>query len=208
MITMTKRLLGSAALSLLMLGGCKDTPQPKTPLGVNAKHIETETAALNAWFDERYKEDLARSPMTKTYLGLPGDQDKLDDASQAAIDEEYALYQARIADMHEKFNFDRLDKQGQISYRLYEYDGNIAKALHPYADDDYVFNLMEGAHSDFPTFMVNFHKVKTPKDARNYIARLNAAKTYLGQNRERAQAQFEKGVFLPKFTYDRMINAA
>ncbi|HHL43295.1 MAG TPA: DUF885 domain-containing protein, partial [Hellea balneolensis] len=102
----------------------------------------------------------------------------------------------------------RLDKQGQISYRLYEYDGNIAKALHPYAYDDYVFNLMEGAHSDFPTFMVNFHKVKTPKDARNYIARLNAAKTYLGQNRERAQAQFEKGVFLPKFTYDRMINAA
>lgn len=203
-----KILFGGLSAISLVLGGCQDSTNPAQKPGVNAQHVKTETDALNHWFAKRYEEDLARSPMTKTYLGLSGDQDKLDDDSQAALDENYARVQAQLADMKSKFNYDRLDKQGKISYDLFAYNADIAKTLHPYAQDDYVFNHMSGPHSDFPTFMVNFHGVKTEKDAKNYIARLAALKTYMKNYQDRAEAQYKNGVSLPKFVYDKLIGAS
>ena len=134
--------------------------------------------------------------------------DKLDDVSQAALDENFALAQKNVNDMRARFNLANLDRQGKISYRLFEYDTDGAKAAHKFDGHGYVFNHMAGPHSEFPTFMVNFHAVDSVGDARAYIARLNAAKRYLGQYQTRAEAQADAGIFLPKFVYAKLEKSA
>ena len=128
--------------------------------------IQSETARINNWFEARYQDGLAMSPLTQTYLGMKDAQDQVDDVSQAALDEEYEMGQHWRAEMKKEFNFDRLDAQGKISYRLFDYDADISKATHEFEDHDYVFNHMSGPHTEFPTFMVNFHAVN---DAERYV---------------------------------------
>ncbi|MBL4853319.1 MAG: DUF885 domain-containing protein [Robiginitomaculum sp.] len=202
---MFKSLLISVfAGALLVSCGETNTSKPN----ISKAQIETQSQELNDWFAARYEEDLARSPMLQTYLGLKTSQDKLDDESQAALDENYAIEQQNITEMRKLFNLDKLDRQGKISYRLFEYNGDVSKTDHPYLDHQYVFNHMSGPHSNFPTFMVNFHKVETIEDARGYIARLGAAKQYFAQFQARTEDQVKAGIVLPKFVYGKLITAS
>ena len=201
----SKLLLTSILSSGLLLSAC-------TPSGSNApskaEMVETHSQALNDWFQARYEDELARSPMTQTFLGMKDNQDKLDDASQLADDEMAALAKSWLEEMRRDFDIDRLDAQTALSYRLFEFDIEDQLASHKFASNEYVFQHMGGPHSDFPSFMINFHRVETIEDVQNYIARLNEAPRYLGQYADKAQSQFEKGVVLPKFVYGKISEAS
>jgi len=67
----------------------------------------------------------------------------------------------------------------KLSYRLFEYDVTDAVAAHDFADHNYVFQHMSGPHSFLPSFMINFHGVKTKEDA---LGRADGADR-LGSNR-------------------------
>ena len=198
-------LLSSVFSASLLLSSCSPGA-PNTPS--KAERIETQSQALNDWFEARYEEQLARSPMTQTYLGIKDNQDKLDDASQIADAETAALTKAWLEDMRREFDIDRLDAQAALSYRLYEFTAEDALATYGFAGNEYVFQHMGGPHSDFPSFMINFHSVGNVEDAQAYIARLNASKLYLAQFAEKAQAQYENGVALPKFVYGKISEAS
>ena len=198
-------LLTSVFTAGLILSSCT-AGTDKAP--TKAERIETQSQALNDWFQARYEDQLARSPMMQTYLGIKDNQDKLDDASQVAADETAALTKAWLEDMRREFDIDRLDKQSALSYRLYEFAAEDELATHAFAGNEYVFQHMGGPHSDFPSFMINFHSVASVEDAQGYIARLNASKLYLAQYAERAQAQFDNGVVLPKFVYGKISEAS
>jgi len=111
-------LLTSVFTAGLILSSCT-AGTDKAP--TKAERIETQSQALNDWFQARYEDQLARSPMMQTYLGIKDNQDKLDDASQVAADETAALTKAWLEDMRREFDIDRLDKQSALSYRLYEF---------------------------------------------------------------------------------------
>jgi uncharacterized protein (DUF885 family) len=205
----TTPLLLSIFTSTLMLSGCQKEPATSVnETHITADHIRQETALINTWFDERYNESLARSPMTQTYLGMKEAADKLDDVSQAAQDEQYALQQLNLGKMKKDFKLNQLDTQGKISYRLFEYDAKTAQSEHEFEQHNYVFTHMSGPHTEFPTFMVNFHAVKSKEDALAYIARLNAFQRYLGQYQTLAEEQFAKDIRLPKFVYAKLITAS
>jgi len=193
-------------LAMLAFSGCSS--EKSKPKGASAQHVEVESKGINDWFEARYQDSLKRSPLTQSYLGIKDGQDKLDDVSQAAIDEEYALRQTWRTHMNTNFNFDRLDRQAKISYRLINYDADILGLDHKFDGYDYVFNHMSGPHTDFPTFMVNFHPVSSVEDAQAYIARLNASARYMGQYQKRAQVQYTQGIMLPKFVYAKLITAS
>ncbi|PHR91015.1 MAG: DUF885 domain-containing protein [Robiginitomaculum sp.] len=216
-------LLSSTVITTLAFTACapaeqtpQQTPQqtsqhspPQTPLGTpTTAHIQSESQQLNDWFAARYQDSLARSPLTQTYLGIKDAQDKLDDVSQAAIDEGYALEQNWLKDMKSTFNFNQLDAQAKISYRLFEYDTRESADAHPFKQHGYVFTHMSGEHTGFPTFMMNFHTVNSPTDAKAYIARLKQANRYLGQLQTRAEAQYTNGIRLPKFVYPKLVTAS
>ncbi len=206
---MLKRLmtigLKSAFVGALIVGGLLSCSPDNSP---KSKKTQSQNQQINDWFEARYQEDLASSPTKQTYFGLKDGLDKLDDASQAALDEDYATAMENVAAMQAKFNRANLDRQGKISYRLFGYNGDVYKAAKKFENHDYVFNHMAGPHSEFPTFMVNFHRVNSLDDARAYIARLAAAKRYLGQYQTRAEAQAADGVILPKFVYAKLIKSS
>jgi uncharacterized protein (DUF885 family) len=189
-------LIGITALSACRPGGGPDIDR--------ATIVQQESDRLNAWFSERYAEGLARSPMSQTYLGKADNQDKLDDISQIALNEEAALRTDWLAEMRRDFDVDRLNTQTRLSYTLFEGEQTDWLATHAVSQNDYVFQHMSGPHSSLPSFMINFHTVKTETDARAYIARLNAFDDYLGQAQARAEAQAAEGVLLPRFVYDKI----
>lgn len=189
----------------LILSAC----QPQSSANVaKTEIVKAESQNLNNWFQARFEDELARSPMTQTYFGQKTAQNRLDDASQLAVDEEAALTQAWLEDMQTQFDLDRLDPQSRLSYRLFEYASLDAATTHEFADHDYVFQHMSGPHSNLPSFLINFHAVNSVEDAQAYIDRLNAIPTYIGQYAERAQAQFNAGISLPKFVYPKISQAS
>ena len=201
----TKLFLTSILSAGLLMSAC--TPAgDKAP--TKAERVESHSKALNDWFEARYEDELARSPMMQTYLGIKDNQGKLDDASQLADDETAALAKSWLEEMRRDFDIDRLDKQTALSYRLFEFATEDQLASHKFAGNEYVFQHMGGPHSDFPSFMINFHSVETVEDAQGYISRLTDAQRYLGQYAEKAQTQFENGVILPKFVYGKISEAS
>jgi uncharacterized protein (DUF885 family) len=193
--------IGTTSLLSGCLGSGADIPQRESL-------IKAESQRLNDWFTARYEERLARSPMSRTYLGMDDGKDQLDDASQTALDEEAAFAQAWLDEMRREFDIDRLDQQTRLSYRLFEADMEDSLATHDVSQNDYVFSHMSGPHSNIPSFLINFQSVKTAEDASAYISRLNAVQTYLGQAQARAEAQFNAGVSMPKFVYPKISAAS
>ncbi len=199
-------LLMTSALSAgLLLSAC-DSSISQTPTKV--ERVEAHSQELNDWFQARYEDELARSPMTQTYLGMKDNQDKLDDASQLAADESAALSKAWLEEMRREFDIDRLNKQTALSYRLFEFATEDALESHKFSSNEYVFQHMSGPHTNLPSFMINFHSVESVEDAQGYISRLKDSQRYLGQYADKAQAQFDKGVILPKFVYPKISEAA
>lgn len=198
-------LLASLMVGTAFLPAC--SPTGGTDLS-RAELVEQESERLNSWFEARYQEALIRSPMGQTYLGDKSAQDRLDDISQLALDEQAALRRSWLAEMRRDFDIDRLDDQTRLSYQLFEVQQTDWLATHAVGGNDYVFQHMSGPHSSLPSFMINFHSIADEADARAYIARLNSFDDYLGQAETRAQAQADDGVLLPRFVYDKISGPA
>jgi len=193
--------IGMAPVLTACIPGGSDVPQ-------RADLIAAESERLNEWFAARFEDQLARSPMTRTYLGMDEGKHQLDDISETAVNESAALTQSWLDEMRRDFDVDRLDRQTRLSYRLFEAEGEDELATHAVERNDYIFSHMSGPHSDLPSFLINFQQVKTEKDARAYISRLLGVKTYLGQAQTRAESQYAAGVSMPKFVYDKVRSAS
>jgi uncharacterized protein (DUF885 family) len=193
--------LGASPLLSSCLGSGADIPDRE-------ELIIAESQRLNAWFKSRYEEQLARSPMSRTYLGMTEGMDKLDDISQTAIDEERALAQTWLNELRQEFDIDRLDPQSRLSFRLFEVDIEDQLATAAVSQNDYVFSHMSGPHTGLPSFMINYGKVGSVADAEAYISRLRGVQTYLGQAQARAEAQFAAGASMPKFVYAKVSEAS
>jgi len=201
-------MLATACLALgftPMLSACLDSG---ADIPQREELIKQESQRLNAWFTARYEDQLARSPMSRTYLGMDDGMDQLDDVSQMAIDEEMALAKTWLDELRRDFDIDRLDDQSRLSYRLFEVDIEDQLATYAASQNDYVFSHMSGPHTGLPSFLINYGKVESVKGAEDYISRLRAVKTYLGQTQARAESQFAAGVTMPKFVYTKVSNAA
>ena len=65
---------------------------------------------------------------------------------------------------------------------------------------------MNGAQSFIPTFLINFHDVKSTDDMNAYIKRIPESARALGQLLEAAKENATKGVHAPKFAYEGVID--
>jgi len=123
------------SVSGLSLSACL----PSSDIPSRSELVKAESQALNDWFEQRYEDSLARSPMMQTYIGENTQNDRLDDISAMALDEEAATQKAWLSTMRDEFDIDRLDDQTRLSYRLYEFDIEDELAMYDFADHDYVF---------------------------------------------------------------------
>lgn len=208
----------SSALALIIASGlsaCVDRVQSEetvSPLSVEVpveiSEAETETARLNAWFEDKFNESISRSPMSTTFLGSRENYDKWDDVSPEARTAELEIQRANVAEMRASFDPENLTDQGKLSFRLAEYElerDEIADAWRGYT---YTFSQMRGAHASIASFLIGQHKITSASDAEDYISRLKGVETYLGQHLANAQASAERGIRPPLFVYDFVIEGA
>ncbi|WP_022697324.1 DUF885 domain-containing protein [Euryhalocaulis caribicus] len=183
--------------------------ETQAPADTAEQAAETESEQLNAWFEETYNESLERSPMAKTYLGvMDEDYGKWDNLTPEYQEETYELSQAQLAEMKSSFDFDALDDQTKLSWRLFEYDKTREKAGWPYREHVYTFNQMYGAQSGIPAFLINQHRVSEKAHAEAYVSRLEGVNGYLSQAVDNATRRADLEIMPPKFVYAHVLRDA
>lgn len=169
---------------------------------------QSESARLNAWFDAGFDRELELSPMSKTGRGIiDKDYGKWDDISPAFEEVRYRRSQADLAEMKSNFNYDKLDAQAKLSWRLFENGKARERDAWKYREYWYTFNQIFGQQTAAPTFLISQHRVSEPSHAEAYISRLNGMDAYLRQSLENGKRRFALGIYPPRFVYDYVIDS-
>jgi uncharacterized protein (DUF885 family) len=168
---------------------------------------QTESDRLNTFFEESFERALEQSPMYQTSLGIKTDYDKWDDISEVGTTRELAMEVNDLAYMRENFEFDKLDDQAKISYRLFENLIEEYVERFPWRKHRYLATQMRGLHASAPSFMINMHRIQTPKDAQDYVARLQGIEDLFDQLIVNINEQAEAGIIAPKFVFKPVIEA-
>jgi len=205
-----RRTLVVSALSLALLAACASTAPTSTtasaPAATAAQAGETsEDARINAWFERKYEEQLQFSPIQMTFLGRKDRYSELDDMSREAGERQLAWQVAALEEMKSTFDYDALSDATQLSWDLFEYQVEQAKAAQRFVEHQYPFEQMGGMQAQMPTFMINFHKVETESDYEAYVARLRAVPRAFGQLMDHVRLSAKKGIRPPRFAHEGVI---
>ncbi|WP_370339401.1 DUF885 family protein [Parvularcula marina] len=202
-------LLGTTAL--VACGGDKtpaETGKTETSKEVSytKAEIEAESARLNEWFEDRWLEQLEFSPITKASLGIKDeDYGKIDDASEAAEDEQLEWRRQTVADLKANFDYNKLSPEAQTSYDIWLYELKRAEDALPFRRMGYVFTQMQGPQSSLPNVIINFHSVETEQDMADYVSRLSELGRALNQLIDRAELSAAEGIHPPSWAYEAVI---
>ncbi len=168
----------------------------------------SETERLNRWFEQKYEEQLQRSPMSLTTRGRKEHYDKIDDFSEAAADLEFDIATQDVNELRNNFDYQLLNDDAKLSFDLWMYQYERSVRAREFRDHDYVFDQMSAVQSYFTTFMINYHRVDERADMEAYIDRLSGIGTALRTLLKRAQAYAAAGVRPPRFAYEGVIEQA
>jgi uncharacterized protein (DUF885 family) len=191
------RVFVGVAVALALLGAQGLPAQQPAP-------SSDETARINAWFEKKYEEQLAFSPIQQTFLGRKSAA--IDDMSTAAQDKQLAWRRASVAEMKQAFDYARLTPEAQTSYDLWLYQLQQAEAALPFRTNAYVFDQMSAIHAFFPQLLIAFHRVDDPADLEAYVARLRESGRALRQLIEISKRNVVAGVRPPRFSFDFVID--
>lgn len=166
----------------------------------------SESARLNRWFDAKFEEQLAFSPITQTFLGRKTDNDKIDDFSLDAADRQLQWLRDATAEMQASFDYAALTPETKISWDLWLYNLAQAEAAVKYRSNEYMFTQMQGMQSFLPSFLIDQHVVESEADMTGFISRLRETARALDQLLARAQANAAAGTRPPRFAYEGVID--
>lgn len=202
-----RRLAGAATTALLLAAPAALTAPASFALQQEAE--QSESARLNAWFEQIEQEDLDRNPLMKAYRGIiDADYGQWGDFSNEFAEESYEIGQARLAYMRENFDFDALDASTQLSWRLFEYRQENEARGNPYSRHGYVFNQMGGMHSSVPVFLTTIHRINSLETAEAWVSRASSVDTVMNTLIDEAEARFEMGIQPPDWMYGHVIETA
>lgn len=204
----------------LAVSACSPQPEPseQTSDTAQAQQQTVDTASksamdgseakrLKSFFDANFDEDLSRSPMYQSYLGLKSDNDKWDDISAARQDEQREILEARLAALQE-FDLEQVPEQLKLSHEINRVDLERQKANDEFRDHTYIMHQFRAWHTVVPSFLINIHRVDNVSDAEAYVSRLEGVEPLFNQVVDQLKVREEKGVFPPKWAYDQMIQAS
>ena len=173
----------------------------------NAADIATESKRANEFFAKCWDETVARHPVDESFYGIKTHYDQLEDLSDEKAAADLKALQDQLATLHREFKLESLDAPTQLSYKLFELEVERAAEEFRFRNDVYPISQMRGVHAQIPTFLINVHKVDNEKDARAYIARLNAIPKLFDQVIVNLRTCEGKGVVAPKFVFPLVLEA-
>jgi uncharacterized protein (DUF885 family) len=187
----------AATTSLVAAPGKTYTPE----------QIFSESKRANEFFDKNFDDFVARHPQFASQLGIKTGYDKWEDLSDASNAEDLAFSVQNLARLKRDFDFDALDPQTQLSWKLFENDVQQNAEGFRFRFHNYPVNQMFGWHSQTPTFLINIHRVDSVPDAEAYIARLNGIAKQADQVIENLELRAGKGIVPPKFVFPLVLDA-
>jgi len=220
---MTLRVFLASASSLALLAACSqpaDDAAPTTPEAAietadthdsdsgPETEVQSESERLYAWFDALFEEDLRYSPTTLTQLGRIDDlgaygrwNPVTEEAAIAANDRRVA----RLEYLQNNFDFDALEGDASVSYRVFEYLAETGIRQFSFRDQNYIFTQMFGPHTGFPTLLISQHRVENVDHAEAYIRRLEGIAPALESLIEQADERADNGVIPPRFAFSYLV---
>ncbi|MEP3225079.1 MAG: DUF885 domain-containing protein [Parasphingorhabdus sp.] len=195
-------------LASTTLAGCAATTpsvQTQAPVPVVEDAMETETDRLNIWFNNKFEEQLAFSPIRQTLLGRRTAYDQIDDYSVEAADRQLDWMRKATAEMKRDFDYAKLTADAKISWDMWLFRLEQAEAGVAFRPNGYVLHQFNGQQSFFPTFLINQHRVASESDMIAFIARIKGSARALDQLLARAQANAQAGTRPPRFAYEGVI---
>lgn len=171
------------------------------------EQIAAESKRANEFFDKNFDDFVARHPQFASQLGLKTGYDKWEDLSDAANAEDLAFAMQNLSRLKRDFDFDALDPQTQLSWKLFENDVQQNAEGFRFRFHNYPVNQMFGWHSQTPTFLINIHRIDSVADAEAYIARLNGIAKQADQVIANLELRAGKGIVPPKFVFPLVLDA-
>jgi uncharacterized protein (DUF885 family) len=180
--------------------------QPAASTVVNSTIQSAETAKLNAWFEDKFEQELMLSPTFLASLGRSERQDEIDDYSEQAYEARIALKRVNLDELRSVFDYTKLSDDAKLSYDLWVYMSEQAFAEYEFRDNTYVFEQMNAVHSFFPQLLIALHKVETGEHMQQYLKRVSATGRALDQLINNSKEIAEKGVRPPYFAFEAVID--
>lgn len=168
-----------------------------------------QNAAIKAFFEEYDAQQLALSPLGKSYRGIKdSDYGRWGDFSTAGEMRANEAERSALKEMRARFDPAKLSPENRLSYRLFEKRAERSEAAFKYNDYGYVFDQMNGAQSQLPAFLINIHRVDNKSDARAYVNRLYGLGPGMNEAIAQAKTRAAQGIMPPKWVYPYVINDA
>ncbi|GAA0554893.1 DUF885 domain-containing protein [Rheinheimera aquimaris] len=205
----TRRALLPVAISVALLAGCgpQQTSAPASTTAQTAAVASSESEKANNLFEQIFMDNVRRSPLLQTRLGIKDDYDKWQDLSDEHFQAGLALTRQHLT-MLKGIDQSKLDQTTRVSYLL------MQQELQQELDDakwrlySYPVNQMFGTHSQVPSLLINQHSISSESDAKAYIARLNAVPALFTQLQQQLQKRADAGIIAPKFVFPMVISAS
>ena len=173
-----------------------------------AETAQEQNAALDAWFEQVFLEAVRESPQSLAFLGIKERMDEWDDNSRAFAKASLKKTRDQLDYMRSNFDYDTLDADHQLSYRLFEKSAEQDIEGDQWWYHTYRFSQMRGIHNGTPTFLLNNHPIENLQDAQNYVKRLEGIEAYMATMLDNSKTAFEKGIAPPIFVYDYNLESA
>ncbi len=179
-------------------------------LALLVAHTLTMRPAKIGWFFERvFAEYALEDPeLLSSMRMLPAwadwFSDDLTDSSLAREQKLNAKVRDDLATLRE-YDRDGLDESTRLSYDMLEYFLSIQEEGQRFQHHNHPLNQLSGVQNGLPTFMATQHPVTTPKDARNYIARLKQFPRKLDDVLEGVKLREREGIVPPTFVVEKVL---
>ena len=161
------------------------------------------------FFDKCFDDYIARHPQAASQLGLKTDYDKWDDNSDAQVAADLAAQLTNLATLKRDFDFDALDAQTQLSWKLFENDAQRDAEGFRFRFDSYPVNQMFGWHSGTPTFP-DQHSQDRQREGRGGVHRADQWRSEVvrSTDRQSANARGRRRDLPPKFVFPLVLDAS
>ncbi len=196
-----KTRVAALLLASVALTGCDAMTAPELSIECSGEQSE----CINEWFDVKFEEQLAFSPLSQTALGRKSDYDKIDDFSEKAQLEQLEWMRNATAEMEGNFDYDELTPDAKLSYDMWKFRLEQSESSWEFREQAYILHQMGSWQSGFPTFLLTQHKVEDESDMQAFIARISGIGTAMDQLLTRAKSNAEAGTRAPRFAYDAVI---
>jgi uncharacterized protein (DUF885 family) len=171
------------------------------PAPVAARQAPTQDAALLAFLDQAFDEQLKLSPEAQTQLGFKTDYGRLDDYTDAAAVRERELAERQLKAMRARFDPAKLGESARVSFRLFEYEVERGRESFRFRQLRFPISTSGSPAGAIPILLINTHKIDSVADAEAYIARLRDTERVMREVSATMRRQADAGIVPNKVNF-------